>query len=53
MIQPSLAVVVMLEVVTARCMSRCPSGRHGEMRGLGGGVDDGSRRVFLPLLRIH
>jgi hypothetical protein len=40
MIQPSLQMVVMLEVVTARCRSRRPS---GEMRGRGGGVDDDSR----------
>jgi hypothetical protein len=47
MIQPSLQVVVMLEVATARCRSRRPSGRQGEMRGRGGGVDDGSP-VSLP-----
>jgi hypothetical protein len=47
MIQPSLQVVVMLEVVTARCRSRRPSVRQGEMRGRGGGVDDGSP-VSLP-----
>jgi hypothetical protein len=41
MIQPSLQVVVMLEVITARCRSRRPSGHHGEMPGPGGGVDDG------------
>jgi hypothetical protein len=43
MIQPLRAVVVMLEVVTARCRSRCPSGCQRETRGLGDGVDDGSR----------
>jgi hypothetical protein len=38
---PSSWVAVMLEVVEARCRSRRPSGRHGEMRGRCGVVDDG------------
>jgi hypothetical protein len=38
---PSSRVVVTLEVVAARCRSRHPSGRHGEMQGQCGVVYNG------------